>query len=649
MTRSPKNRFPLRTSWMRERLIRAGLASGLMALAGVLVPLASQTEFAAADDTPVGRRADVAPAPEEGELTEAELSDAAPTPGESDSESVKKVVAPAEVPPPHGVERQIPGQDSEATSFPPFVYESMYDVREGDKTFLATPDRWRLLYAGKWYDPYNQNVLKGDIPITGTGNNMWFVELGLISDTLFEYQRIPLPVGGISTESPNSNNTFGNGRRQLYVQNIIPSLSIIHGNTTFKPPDLEIRVIPVFNLNYIDGEEQVVRIDPTAGENRDDAHIGFSELFIDKHLVDISDRYDFISARVGIQKFNADFRGFLFNDEAPGVRIFGNWDNNKLQYNIGYFRRLNKDTNSAQNTFEDRYEDVYVANVFKQDALVLGHQLQGVVLHRRDNAGDEGNYFDENGFLVRPAAIGDERPKNIRSTYLGLNSDGHIGRINTSTHFYYVFGEETHSQIAQRQVDISAGMAAVELSYDMDWIRFRGSVLWASGDGDTRDGQANGFDAVFDVPNFGGGDNTFLQRQGFPFVGGGGVNLFQRLSLFPNLRAGKEEGQSNFVNPGIRMLNLGADFEVLPELRVITNANYIQFDDTDVLETLRQDGSFDRDFGLDLSAGVLYRPFMHQNVQIRAGVGTLFPGDGAKELFGDKQLWSAFANVILVY
>lgn len=612
---------------VRTSLLTAALAWGLV----VVVP-------ATADDMPIGRRS----ATQEQPPPSAKETEIQPVAATTD--------VPKEIPPPHDATRQIPGQDPQQLLFPPFVYESMYDVREGEEKFVATNDRWRLLYAGKWYDPYNQNVLKGDIPLWGSGNNMWFMELGLISDTLIEYQRIPVPVGGVSTESPRSNNTFGNGRRQLYVQNIIPSISIISGNTTFKPPNWEFRFIPVFNANYIDGEEQIVRIDPTAGENRDDYHFGIIELFVDKHLVDISDRYDFISVRAGVQKFNADFRGFLFNDEAPGVRFFGNWDNNKWQYNLGYFRRLNKDTNSAQNTvFEDRYEDVYVANVYRQDPLFLGHQVQAVVLHRNDNAGDHGNYFDDNGFLTRPAAIGDERRKNIRSTYIGLNTDGHIGRVNTSSHFYYVFGEETHSQIAQQQVDISAGMAAVELSYDIDWIRVRGSILWASGDSDARDDRAEGFDAVFDVPNFAGGDNTFLQRQGFPFVGGGNVNLVQRLSFLPNLRAGKEEGQSNFVNPGLRLFNVGADFEVLPELRVITNANYIQFDDTDVLETLRQDGSFDRDFGLDLSAGVLYRPFMHQNIQVRAGVATLFPGEGAKELFGDKQLWSCFANLILVY
>ncbi|TMK43928.1 MAG: hypothetical protein E6G55_11880, partial [Actinobacteria bacterium] len=33
--------------------------------------------------------------------------------------------------------------------------------------FLPIKDRWRIGYTGRWWDPYNQNVLKGDYPIFG--------------------------------------------------------------------------------------------------------------------------------------------------------------------------------------------------------------------------------------------------------------------------------------------------------------------------------------------------------------------------------------------------------------------------------------------------------------------------------------------------
>ena len=64
----------------------------------------------------------------------------------------------------------------------------------------------------------------------------------------------------------------------------------------------------------------------------------------------LSDAYDFISARAGIQTFNSDFRGFIFFDQEPGLRLFGTLDSNRYQYNAAYFAMLEKDTNSGLNT-----------------------------------------------------------------------------------------------------------------------------------------------------------------------------------------------------------------------------------------------------------------------------------------------------------
>ena len=46
-----------------------------------------------------------------------------------------------------------------------------------------------------------------------------------------------------------------------------------------------------------------------------------------------------------------------------------------------------------------------------------------------------------------------------------------------------------------------------------------------------------------------------------------------RNSVLPSLRSSKELGQSNFTNPGIELYGLGADFDILPELRLSTNFN----------------------------------------------------------------------------
>jgi hypothetical protein len=68
--------------------------------------------------------------------------------------------------------------------------------------------RWRIMQSlgvkSPWFDPYNQNALKGDIPMSGD----WFVNLGVVSDTLtprgvrLRYIQCPqAPFNGTSEEN----------------------------------------------------------------------------------------------------------------------------------------------------------------------------------------------------------------------------------------------------------------------------------------------------------------------------------------------------------------------------------------------------------------------------------------------------------------
>jgi hypothetical protein len=137
---------------------------------------------------------------------------------------------------------------------------------------------------------------------------------------------------------------------------------------------------------------------------------------------------------------------------------------------------------------------------------------------------------------------------------------------------------------------VEALFFAAEAGMDFDWIRTRVSLLYASGDEDPYDDEANGFDAVFENPQFAGGDTSYWIRQAVPLVGGGRVALSGRNSVLPALRASKEEGQSNFTNPGLWLAGVGADFDVLPSLRATVNWNYLRFDHTGVLEAARNQG-----------------------------------------------------------
>ena len=117
------------------------------------------------------------------------------------------------------------------------------------------------------------------------------------------------------------------------------------------------------------------------------------------------------------------------------------------------------------------------------------------------------------------------------------------------------------------------------------------------------------------------------------------------MSLLPSLRANKEEGQSNFVNPGLMLFNLGADFHLTPKLRAFVNTNYLRFDRTEPLELLLFQRPIVHSIGTDLGAGVEYRPPLSENIVVRGGASALLPGQGFKQIYNRQTLLSLFANV----
>lgn len=518
--------------------------------------------------------------------------------------------------------------------------------------FAAIPDRWRIVnavgYPEKLWDPYSgNNVLKGDRPAFGDD---WFFALTLISDSTFEDRDIPTPVGIATSPSPGQLDVLGTPDQTAFTQNLLLEAVLYKGETVFKPPDYELRFLPVFNFTRIEIEEQgALFANPRLGTERDDNFIGIQGLFLDKHLRNVSDRYDFDSLRIGIQPITADFRGFLFQDSPAGIRLFGTRDNNRWQYNLGWFRRLEKDTNSGLNDISAdlRDNDVYLFNLYRQDFPVLGFTSQVAVVHNRNTETD--SFIDANGFLQRPTALGIQQNREYDVTYFGYNGDGHIGPWNLTASAYLAIGDETPATFADLDSDISAAFIALEVSRDVDWVRLRGSFIYGSGDDDPYDDKSTGFDAVFENPLIAGADTSFWIRQAIPLIGGGRATLSSANGVLNSLRPSKGLGQSNFTNPGLLLLGVGADFEVTPKIRASLNINQLWFDDTAVLEAARNQGPIDENIGQDVSLSITYRPFTSQNIVLRVAASALLPGDGYEDLYGSDTPYSVLANLILAY
>ncbi|HSR50575.1 MAG TPA: carboxypeptidase-like regulatory domain-containing protein [Acidobacteriota bacterium] len=530
--------------------------------------------------------------------------------------------------------------------------------------FVPVSDRWRLglprwerypdsvrgvfpYVRGRRLDPYNQNVLKGDYPILG---NNWFLNLEFDSFTVNEYRRLPV-VGPPSAERPAEPEFFSKGDQYQFIQEFLFSADFFHGYTKFKPFDLRFRVTPAVSLNYLNvNEVGLVNIDLREGTTRPDAHASLEEAFVEIKLAETSPFYDFLSVRTGTQFFNSDFRGFIFLDNQPGLRLFGNFKANKHQYNLAYFYMLEKDTNSLLNTFESRQQHVAVANYYIQDFIKLGYTTQFSVHFNNDRPS---LHFNRNDFPVRPAPLSNVVPKSVNALYLGWAGDGHFGVWNISHAFYQVLGNEKPNQIAgdvfgPRSTEINAQMAALELSIDRDWRRYRGSFYFASGDADPNDDRARGFDAIVDEPFFAGGEFSFWNRQEVR-LSGTAVGLVHRFSFNPNLRSAKEEGQANFVNPGLMLFNGGIDAELTTKLKGSLNVNVLSFVHTEVLEALLFQSDIGRFIGTDVSLGFEYRPKLNNNIIFTGGVAGLVPGDGFRDVFTSKSLLSAFVEVRLAY
>lgn len=522
--------------------------------------------------------------------------------------------------------------------------------------FVPRTDRWRSVFP-EWkryqsrqplsdqpyesehrWDPYNQNLLKGDYPIIGEET---FLNIRASNQFLYERREVPARSwDGDGVMTPGANQGIGDPHQSFFSDTLRLQFSVFHGDAAFKPVDWQVRVTPVLNVNRLQANELgVISADPGNGRVREQGDVAFEEWFGEWKLADLSSDYDFVSVRAGSQLFVSDFRGFIFADTNRAVRVFGTGQANRQQFNLAVFDQAEKDTNSFLNTMRDRHQDTLIGNWYVQDFFVPGYTAQ-VSFHYNDDQSDLQN--DDNGFVVRPAPTGVSVPHDLHAYYFGFSGDGHIGIVNISHAFYHVEGRDGFNAIQGQSSAIRGDMAALELSIDRDWVRFRTSGLFASGDDDLNDGVAGGFDSITDNPNFAGGQFSFWQRQQIRLQG---VNLVQRESLYPNLRPGKFQGQSNFVNPGLRLLNYGMDFELTPKLRTVTNANFLWFDQTESLQRVASRSQVARRIGTDLSLGIEYRPLLSDNVIITSGLAALIPGRGLMDLYGtDPQSGSVAAD-----
>ena len=159
-----------------------------------------------------------------------------------------------------------------------------YSLRKIDcpTNAVAVPDRWRIGFvpwkrytsgvieqpyetpnASLWA-PYKQSVLKGDVPIIGQDI---FLDLPASSETVTEIKRVPTP-SGVSTANAGENSFYGTGEQISIQNNLALSINLFQGETAFRPVDWAVKIEPVFNVNYLDTQENGV-VSPNAKQGTD--------------------------------------------------------------------------------------------------------------------------------------------------------------------------------------------------------------------------------------------------------------------------------------------------------------------------------------------------------------------------------------------
>jgi hypothetical protein len=505
---------------------------------------------------------------------------------------------------------------------------------------IAAPtpqDRWRIIdalgYHANVTNPYaTNNLLKGDRPLLDRpifGGN-WFFAGTATANTLVESRRIPTVAG--------ANAPFLDPRQQLFESETASLDAVLYrGDTIFQPPDWQVRFTPIFNYSAT----------RTNGQSVATNTVGAQALFVEKHLRDVSANYDFDSVRIGIQGVDSDFRGFVLADQPAGVRLFGTRANNVYQYNIGWFRPMPKNA-ARQNQFGAGVpaNDILLANLYVQDLWAQGLTSEFVLIYDRNHTrGTQLVAAQAPGTLPTFNANGQH---NYDVGYLGYSVDGHVGSFNLTASLYEILGLQQQSVFGVQSGRVEAHFGAAELSRDFDWIRLRASGLYASGDSNPFDKTAHGFDAISQSALFAGADSSFFIHQQLPLVLSQ-LNLKVRDSLFPDLRSTAAPGQSNYDNPGLRLVGFGADLDFTPALRLSLDANHLWFDQTAPLVAVLGRSLPGSDIGTDLAFDLFYRPLDSQNIILRLTAARLLAAAATRELTGGTAPFSGFLNLILTY
>src|SRR5262249_16250982 len=154
---------------------------------------------------------------------------------------------------------------------------------------------------------------------------------------------------------------------------------------------------------------------------------------------------------------------FVLADQPFGARLFGTRDDDRLQYNVGWFRSLPKNA-SRQNQLGAGLpaNDILLANLYVQDLGAPGFNSELVLILNHNRS--PGTRIVPGASPGTPASVVAQARHDYRVTYLGYGVDGHLGVLNLTGMLYEVLGRESPGTFVQGATRVQGTFAALEAS-----------------------------------------------------------------------------------------------------------------------------------------------------------------------------------------
>lgn len=496
----------------------------------------------------------------------------------------------------------------------------------------TVPSRWRTFdlqghpeYTFKIYDPYHQNVLKADFPITRDGD--WFLEVSAFNNVVFKSRR-NLDFSPVFADQITAGSLTFVRHNNFFNENLIYGFEIRRFDDTFMPSDFRFRINGVADYRR--------DLNAFNSGSRGEGHL--FDAFVDVKLYDFGgdhdgrSNFDLLFLRGGIQGFKSDFHGLVFNDVGLGGRLFGELKKNRLRYDFTWLKLFAKDPATGFIVFSvPSSHNVAIARVTWEDFLAPGWNSEWTWHYNRE----------------RRKIPGSSLRADHDTFYFGAAFNGHLGRFTFNPAVYFV-GGNADQVVAGAPVEhsVRAWMGLLDWQYKLDYWNFRAGYLYASGDSDPTDTRDTGWDSISDGTALFGGPLSYWVGENIRFGRG---DFVRGNSLFPSLRGAN--APANHINPGIHAFNGGVDVVLSPRFDFSANLNYLLFAARGAY-TNRVVIS-DRSAGLEENVFLRVKPFLreiNQNVIFDLGFSVLHPRQGLKAAFGTSDtVFSTFLALRLVY